>query len=407
MAYFRDATGRPGPASWELGTYPEGKDEEPVGGVSWFEAAAYAAFAGKELPTIFHWSVVADRRATSGVLLALGRYHADGPLRVGASGAQSRFGTFDLAGNVKEWCWNEAGGGRRYTLGGGWSDPAYFYNDADGRSPWERGPSFGFRCMKSIPGQGAEAGLWRPVEFIFRDFSRERPVTDDVFRAYSSLYSYDHGDLAASVDLRDESPRDWRHEVITVNAAYGNERLPIHLLLPKHGDPPFQTLVYFPGINALHTRSSNQGLESLQPVTDFVIRSGRAVVMPVYKGTHERMSELRSDFPATTALYRDHVAMWSKDLQRTVDYLLTRPDIAHDKIGFAGRSWGAAMGTIMVATEPRLKLAIFYVGGFYFQPARPEVEAINFAPRVHVPSLMLNGRFDFFFPGGNLAKAHV
>ena len=56
------------------------------------------------------------------------------------------------------------------------------------------------------------------------------------------------------------------------------------------------------------------------------------------------------------------------------------------------------MGTIMVATEPRLKLAVFWVGGFYFQHARPEVEAVNFAPRVRVPSLMLNGCYDFFFP---------
>ena len=90
--------------------------------------------------------------------------------------------------------------------------------------------------------------------------------------------------------------------------------------------------------------------------------------------------------------------MWSKDLQRTVDYLETRSDIARDKIEYLGRSWGGAMGTIMVATEPRMKLAIFNVGGFYFQHARPEVEAINFAPRVKVPSLMLNGRYDFFFP---------
>jgi eukaryotic-like serine/threonine-protein kinase len=99
-----------------------------------------------------------------------------------------------------------------------------------------------------------------------------------------------------------------------------------------------------------------------------------------------------------TSLYRDHVIMWSKDVQRTVDYLETRPDIARDKTGYLGRSWGAAMGTIMVASEPRLKLAIFYVGGFYAQRARPDVEAINFAPRVRVPSLMLNGRYDLFFP---------
>src|SRR4029453_799353 len=55
MALFRDSTGRPGPATWEAGTYPDGQADHPVGGVSWFEAAAYARFAGKELPTIHHW----------------------------------------------------------------------------------------------------------------------------------------------------------------------------------------------------------------------------------------------------------------------------------------------------------------------------------------------------------------
>jgi hypothetical protein len=38
------------------------------------------------------------------------------------------------------------------------------------------------------------------------------------------------------------------------------------------------------------------------------------------------------------------------------------------------------------------------VGGFYTQRAKPEVEAVNFAPRAKLPVLMLNGRFDFFLP---------
>jgi hypothetical protein len=46
MKEFRDATRRPGPASWQLGTYTEGTAAMPVGGVSWYEAAAYAEFAG-------------------------------------------------------------------------------------------------------------------------------------------------------------------------------------------------------------------------------------------------------------------------------------------------------------------------------------------------------------------------
>jgi dienelactone hydrolase/tRNA A-37 threonylcarbamoyl transferase component Bud32 len=396
---FVDRTGRPGPATWELGTYREGRDSEPVGGVSWYEAAAFAEYAGKSLPTIFQWSVVADRRATSAALLSRGRYLSDGPLPVGQSGAMSRFGTFDLAGNVKEWCLNEAGGGRRYTLGGGWSDPAYFFNDADARSPFDREPAFGFRSVKPVPGEPVSAALSQPVEFFFRDFSLEKPVSDQVFRAYASLYSYDRGDLAPRTELTDDTPRDWRVETVSFNAAYGGERMAAHLLLPKRAAPPYQTLIFFPGINALHETSSLQdGLPRTLDLADFLVRSGRALVVPVYKSTHERHDDLTSDFPATTSFYRDHVVMWSKDLQRTVDYLETRPDVDRSRLAYLGRSWGAAMGTIMVATEPRLKLAIFHVGGFYFQHARPEAEAINFAPRVHVPSLMLNGRFDFFFP---------
>src|SRR6478735_2947818 len=37
---FRDATGRPGPSTWELGTYLEGQADFPVAGVSWYEAVA-------------------------------------------------------------------------------------------------------------------------------------------------------------------------------------------------------------------------------------------------------------------------------------------------------------------------------------------------------------------------------
>ena len=51
---FVDRTGRQGPAGWEAGNYPEGQGNYPVSGVSWYEAAAYAAYAHKQLPTVFH-----------------------------------------------------------------------------------------------------------------------------------------------------------------------------------------------------------------------------------------------------------------------------------------------------------------------------------------------------------------
>jgi formylglycine-generating enzyme required for sulfatase activity len=60
---FVDLTGRPGPSAWQAGTYPDGTADLPVTGISWFEAAAYSRFRGKERPTAYHWY-----RAASSVL---------------------------------------------------------------------------------------------------------------------------------------------------------------------------------------------------------------------------------------------------------------------------------------------------------------------------------------------------
>jgi len=44
-----------GPRFWENGTFPRGKENHPVVGVSWFEAGAYARWVGKRLPTDPEW----------------------------------------------------------------------------------------------------------------------------------------------------------------------------------------------------------------------------------------------------------------------------------------------------------------------------------------------------------------
>ena len=52
----------------------------------------------------------------------------------------------------------------------------------------------------------------------------------------------------------------------------------------------------------------------------------------------------------------------------------------------------------MIAVEPRIKAGVIVVAGLLFQRSRPEVEPAHFLPRVKVPILMLNGKYDFFFP---------
>jgi iron(II)-dependent oxidoreductase len=55
LMQFTDRTGHPGPAGWSGGTYPSGKAQHPVVGVCWHEAAAYARWVGKRLPTAIEW----------------------------------------------------------------------------------------------------------------------------------------------------------------------------------------------------------------------------------------------------------------------------------------------------------------------------------------------------------------
>ncbi len=225
--------------------------------------------------------------------------------------------------------------------------------------------------------------------------SSERPAADDVFAAYRTLYEYDKADLATRVEAADDSGPDWRVEKVSFAAAYGGERVPALMYLPKHGQPPYQAVVYFPGSNTLTQRSSAQ--INLRPF-DWVMKSGRAFIYPIYKSTFDRGDEVTTDYPTMTNTYREHVIAWAKDVRRTVDYLETRPDIDRDRIAYIGNSWGSSMAPVYLAVEPRFKAAVLVVGGFYLQRSAPEVEAINFAPRVKMPVLMLNGRFDFFLP---------
>ena len=394
MTRFRDATGRPGPATWELGTFPAGQGDLPVGGVSWYEAAAYAQWAGKSLPTIFHWSRVADQR-TAGAVVPASNFAGKGLLPVMRAGGLNRAGVSALAGNVKEWCWNAAGG-KRYILGGAWNEPVYMFTDADAQLTFARRPSFGFRCMKTVGPEGPPAATLAPVEFPSRDLRAVKPVGDAVFDAYRSLYSFDHAPLNAVVESVDDSSPDWRREKVSYAAAYGDERVIAHLFLPKNASPPYQTMLVFPGSGAISLRSSDRQLDIER--YSWVMRSGRALLYPVYKSTFERHDAIASDYPNMSAAWRDHMIMWSKDVGRSVDYLHSRREIDHDRIGYLGFSWGAAMGPVFLAVEPRLSLALLIVGGFNLQAALPEADVPNFAPRVKVPTLMLNGRYDFFFP---------
>ena len=392
MARMTDRTGRTGPATWEAGDYATGQENHPVAGVSWYEAVAFAKFAGKSVPTVFHWNHAASEYLSASIV-PTSNFSGRGTVPVGSTRGISAYGTYDMAGNVREWCLNTSGN-ERFILGGGWNDEPYQFNDAYTQAPFDRSPTNGIRLVKYLAAEPNLALAAEPLQRTSRDFLKARPVTDAVFAAYRQMYEYDRTPLAAKlVESTDEG--DWTRELVRMNAAYAGDSLLVYLYLPKRGPKPYPAVVYFPGSSAIGDAAP---LNLQVRAIDFVVKSGRAVLYPVYKGTYQRSDSLKTDVENTSNFYRDHVVMWAKDLRRGVDYLETRPEVATGRLAYYGLSWGGAMGGLMPAVEPRIKVSVLYVAGLDVEPARPEVDPINFLPRIRIPTLMINGRYDFFFP---------
>jgi iron(II)-dependent oxidoreductase len=176
---FVDRTGQPGPRYWENGTFPAGKGDHPVVGVSWYEASAFARWAGKRLPTdpewvkAGAWPVFAEgakpvqRRFPWGDAMDRKRANIWGSGDGGTVAVQalpagaSVNGVQQLIGNVWEWTSSTFGAWEPATrkietnmplksIRGGAFD-SYFDTQAhcqfqSGESPLARKHNIGFRC---------------------------------------------------------------------------------------------------------------------------------------------------------------------------------------------------------------------------------------------------------------------
>ena len=267
---------------------------------------------------------------------------------------------------------------------------------------FDRSSKNGFRCALYPDPEKIAESVFGMVEFgETRDFYKEKPVSDAIFEIYKEQFFYDKTPLNVNLEARDENSEDWIHERITLDAAYSDERIIAHLFLPKNTDPPYQTVIYFPGSSSLYQESS-EDLERYYEFSfflSFIVKNGRAVLYPVYEGTFERRED------ALTAIhggenshrYTEYLIRLVKDFKRCIDYLETRQDIDSKKLAYYGMSWGSVLGAIIPAVEDRLHASILIAGGFYGS-ARPESDPINYITRVKTPTLMLNGKYDTILP---------
>jgi len=180
---FVDRTGMPGPRFWSDGCYAPELHDHPVVGVSWYEAAAFARWVGKRLPSDAEWvkaaswpvSVTAttrvQRRYPWGDTMDRTRANLwgsgpKGTVPVGEfAGGVSVGGVYQLLGNVWEWMRGNFAPtelpGQRFVLEApmkgirGGAFDTYFDNQAtcqfqSGEAAIARKRNIGFRCAVGV-----------------------------------------------------------------------------------------------------------------------------------------------------------------------------------------------------------------------------------------------------------------
>jgi eukaryotic-like serine/threonine-protein kinase len=401
MEEFKDRTGLPGPRSWSNQNFLEGRGNYPVTDVSWYEAAAYAAFRGKQLPTIFQW----EKAGRNGTIASLTNYMpwgvfypgdtldqranfgGDGtwPVDSGEFGI-SPFGAFNMAGNVSEWCLNETSEGF-LSAGGAWGDPVYSFANYGGFPGFYSSEKRGFRCALST-GE-AQGNITIKIQDEVPVYAR---TSDADFSRWLRAYEYEKRPLDPQIEKQETL--EWTRERITFDGTDG-ERAIAYLYLPKNFPGPFQVIHYLPpGDVENGQRSATQAAEHLLGAQ---VKLGRAVFVVIIKGYIERLlPEGYVEPDPTKAEYRDKIVNWITDLRRALDYLETRKDIDSKKIALFGVSSGARVGLIQAAVEQRYA-AVFLAGSGLRKAYRQniaEANTINFASHIRGPIMLLHGKYD-------------
>ena len=138
-----------------------------------------------------------------------------------------------MAGNVKEWCWNESAGGRMI-LGGGWNESSYKFHDLDAQPALAAAAD-----VRVSPGEEYRAAATRDRtrRFCSRRATtrRETPVDDATFAILRGLYRYDPRPLNAKIERSEDTP-DWRRETVDIRRrlrrrTYHRSHLPAEVVL--------------------------------------------------------------------------------------------------------------------------------------------------------------------------------
>ena len=395
-----DSTGLQGPANWEVGTYLEGDEQLPVTGISWYEALAYARYKGNILPPMYHWIKAAFPPAEiaapiSSQLLKNSNFSQEAIREVGSGPGAN--GTFDMAGNAREWVWNIFGG-RGLAMGGGYTDPQYSATQNTPLARMNRSSINGFRTARLINprdlnpfGDPIKRQEPKPLSFY-------KPMSDEVFKVYSRNYEVNEAPLNIKEIYVDDSHPVWIKERVQIDVGYNNEKMDVLVFKPKNSFQPTPSVIVYPGANYFSTPPEIDEINPGEFGLDFIIKSGRTLVWPAWKGSLDRMTTSLTASPEERLRnFRELLRYWTVDTHKTLNYLETRKDMDSKNFFYLGMSYGSIFTTHTLLFEDRYNAALLYVGGA--NPSSPPMsDGINHLPRIKTPFLMLNGEDDYLVP---------
>jgi dienelactone hydrolase len=324
-----------------------------------------------------------------------GNFSSNRLLPAGESQCLSPFGLYDVAGNAAEWCWN-ASGDQRLTIGGSCLDALYMAALPEPVDPFERSSSIGFRCVQYLDHpSGYLAAIRQPIAISESATVDVIRVSDEVFEAYA--LEMDYGSVSLdTVFLGSDEETDWTRQRYRYRAPYSDDWIPAYLYLPRNEEPPYQTVIVWPGNGGQLEGQYDSAAQLELYYFKFFITAGYAVLYPVYYGLFER--NVFGDFRLNNSQKMEWIRHSIKDFRQSIDFLETMPEtIDMDNLALYSFSWGGIVAPIPLALEPRIKTGIILSGGFR-QHYPPPVNSMIFAPRVQTPVLMIGGNKDSIIP---------
>ncbi len=398
VSTFKGKFGKSGPANWSYGKFPNGLDNHPVSGISWFEARAYAKYKNQELPNMHQWSYAA--KAYTNILdqdvMKNGNFNSDFTKPVN-SNAGSLSEINNIGGNVKEWLINKSGNNKdKFTAAGGsYLEPTYQFIGQNFQNPNDRSLGNGIRLVKNLSNDyNTDLDNYSISQRIYRELDDEPGVSNEMFEYYKSQFDYPKKDLNVKTNIINSQNDIYTIESFSMEPAYrSEEKLSGFIIYSSKNLKKPNPVIVFPHAGSLRQNNVEIIPSRLIRTFSYLLEEGYAIIYPIYSGLYNRSRNNECDddveYCRKSSLIRK-----GKDYKTVIDYLETRNDFNFNNLSYYGSSMGANYSNWMLAIDDRVKSAFLLVGGVNTSPQAKEIDQHNYTRRIKTPIFHIVGKLD-------------